>query len=450
MSLISQNPATEEIMNTYKYLTFSSASNEVKKINLEAKNWAKTDFSERSRFLKKLADQLKKNSSKYGKLITLEMGKPIKQAVAEVEKSALACEYYAENAEKFLADQVVKTDAKKSLVTFEPLGTILGIMPWNFPFWQVFRFAAATLAAGNAVVVKHASNVPQCAFAIEEAFNEANFPKVYKNLPIDGKMAQQIIERDLIEGVSLTGSTEAGVRVGEIAGKTLKKCVLELGGMDPYIVLSGANLEKAAEQAVNARFQNCGQSCISAKRFIIENAIYEDFKRLFLEKTQKLIIGDPIDEKTTLGPLARADLRDEVVKLLNQGKKNGGKVLCGGKIPNQKGFFLEPTILEVSNHSIIQEEVFGPVATLINAKNSDEAISIANDSQFGLGASIWGEETEAEKVARSLACGSVAINSMHRSDPRMPFGGLKKSGLGRELGNFGILEFVNVKAISVF
>ncbi|MBI5228099.1 NAD-dependent succinate-semialdehyde dehydrogenase [Candidatus Micrarchaeota archaeon] len=455
--MISQNPATEELLGKFEYWTDKKAIEEVKLSRAKFAEWSSLDLGERCNYLLKVAAVLKKNSRQYGEIMTKEMGKPIKQAVAEAEKCAWVCEYYAKNAEIFLSNELVTTEAKKSYVTYQPLGTILGIMPWNFPFYQVFRFGAATLAAGNTLVVKHASNVPQCAMIIEEVFREAGFPGyVYRNLPISSDSVKKIVNKDLVEGLSLTGSTEAGMKVGGLAGSTLKKVVLELGGSDPFIVLDEADLEKAAKVGVAARFQNNGQSCIAAKRFLLHAKIAEQFKHLFINEIGKQKIGDPMDEKTDIGPLARSDLRDGVENQVNDAVKANAKILCGGnKISGKdgKGYFFEPTAIEVSKNSkaATEEEIFGPVASVIVGSSDEELIEIANNSQYGLGASVWTNNNErAANFIKKLQSGVVAVNNLVKSDPRIPFGGIKKSGLGRELGKAGILEFVNVKSVQIW
>jgi succinate-semialdehyde dehydrogenase/glutarate-semialdehyde dehydrogenase len=450
--MLSINPATEEVMGKFDYMSGKNAIDQAKKSREAFRPWSALDIKERSSYLKKLASVLRKNSKKYGKLITLEMGKPITQSVPEVEKCAWACDYYAENAEEYLADQQVKTEGARSYVMFQPLGTILGIMPWNFPFWQVFRFASSTLAAGNTVVVKHSSNVPQCAMAIEGAFIEAGFPEsVYKNLPVSSDTVKSIVESDLVEGLSLTGSTEAGSKVGELGGRQIKKVVLELGGSDPYIVLDDADLEKCASAAVTARFQNAGQSCIAAKRFIVHSKVAEQFTEIFSQKAQRLVLGNPLDEKTTLGPVARNDLRENLELQLKSAIKDKARVVCGGKRPSGKGYFFEPTIIRADekNRTVMEEEFFGPIASIIVAGSDDQLTKIANSSKYGLSSSVWGSMDRAEKIARKIEAGMVTINAMARSDPRLPFGGIKKSGIGRELGRFGIYEFTNIKSVVI-
>lgn len=446
------NPATGELMKTFNCLTENEALEEVKKSRKAFAEWKNKSIKERVTILKKAGEIIKKNSRKYGELATKEMGKPIKQAVGEVEKCASVCDYYFENAEKFLADEIVKTENKKSFVSFEPLGVILGIAPWNFPFWQVFRSAIPVLAAGNVCLLKHSSNVPQCALAIEDIFSEAGLPKdVFKTLPISGKTAGILVEKDLVDGVSLTGSVEAGKRVGEIAGRNLKKVVFELGGSDPFIVLEDADINFACETGVNARFQNNGQSCAAGKRYIVHRKIAGEFKEKIVKFTKELPIGDPLDEKIIIGPLARDDLRIDLERQLKMAVENGAKILTGGKRVNRKGYFFEPTIIEVKvGNPILQVETFGPLMTIVVAENVEEIINIANSTEFGLGASIWTKDLrKGENIARRIEAGMVFVNGMVKSDSRLPFGGIKKSGIGRELGSYGIKEFVNVKTIVI-
>ena len=451
---LSINPATEEIMAKFEYLDEKKAIIEVKKSRTAFAEWSARDVKERGTYLRKAATVLKKNSRWYGETISKEMGKPIKQAVAEVEKCAWACEYYADNAEEFLKDEMVKIESGKSYVIYQPLGTILGVMPWNFPFWQVFRFASSTLAAGNTIVVKHSSNVPQCGIAIEEVFREAGFPDyVYKNLIISSDTVKSLVTNDCVEGLSFTGSTEAGSKIGELAGRNIKKTVLELGSNDPFIILSNSDPKAAAEVAVTARFQNAGQSCIAAKRFIIHSDVAEEFKETFVKHTEKLVIGDPIDEKTTLGPLARDDLRGNLENQLNLMLKERTKILTGGKRIDGKGYFFQPTVVEAIKDSktVMNEETFGPLASILIGDTDEELLRIANLSKYGLGASVWcSDRNRAESFARKVEAGMVVVNGMVKSAPCLPFGGIKKSGIGRELGKQGIREFVNVKSVLIY
>ncbi len=450
------NPATEEVMKEFKALTQKEAFNEIKKTRSAFKDWSELDIKTRCKYLRKVSGILKRKSRKYGEVITKEMGKPITQARAEVEKCAWVCEYYAKNAEKFLSDEIIKTEAKKSYITFQPLGIILGIMPWNFPFWQVFRFCASALAAGNCIVIKHASNVPQCSLKIEEIFKKANLPdNVFRSLLVTSDAVKPIIENDLVDGISLTGSIEAGKKIGELAGKKIKKAVLELGGNDPFIVLRDAGIKFTCNAGIKARFQNTGQSCIAAKRFIVHKEIADEFKDKFIKFTKELVVGDPMDKETDIGPLARDDLRDkleqQIRRAITQGTQ-GAKILTGGRRIKGKGYFFEPTLMEAKkgNRIVRDEEIFGPAAAIITGRNDEELIEIANATEFGLGASLWSSNLKkAERFAYRLQAGIVSINDLVKSDPRLPFGGIKKSGIGRELSEYGIKEFVNIKSIVV-
>jgi len=385
------------------------------------------------------------------KLATLEMGKTIKSARAEVEKCAWCAEVYADHAAEWLAEQPMKADGKNSVV-FEPVGTILAIMPWNFPFWQVFRCAIPTIVAGNAMMLRHSNQVPQCAMAIEKMFRDAGLD-VFRTVITDHDAVAQLIADDTIAGVSLTGSTEAGQRVAELAGKHLKKVVLELGGSDPFIVLDDANLDVAVKNAVTARTMNNGQSCIAAKRFIVHEKIAEAFSKKFAEAMNALVVGDPMDEKTDVGPLVNASALRKVEEQVQAAVKKGCTVAAGGKRVGKKGYFFKPTVLtKVTKDSpVMHEEVFAPCAAVYIVKNDDEAIAVANTSEFGLGGSVWTKNVaRGEKLARQIEAGAVFVNSIVKSDPRMPFGGVKKSGIGRELGKFGLREFVNVKSVNVY
>lgn len=412
--------------------------------------WQKETLDYRISFLPKLAKTLSDNKQQYAECITNEMHKPITQAIAEVEKCALLCTYYYENAAQFLATKHIKTDASESFVTYEPLGVLLGVMPWNFPFWQVFRFAVPSLMAGNTVVVKHASNVPKSAKLIQTIFEEAGFPKgCYQDLPIPSDEVAKVIANPIIKAVSLTGSEQAGIAVATEAGKHLKKCVLELGGNNAFIVLEDANLEKTVAIAVNARMQNAGQSCIAAKRFIIHENIAEAFTSQLKTTVQKLKTGNPLDKSTQIGSLAREDLAEELEVQVNKSIEMGAKLVCGGK---RTDAFYEPTIL--TNVSVampvFKEETFGPVVVVTTFKTLEEAIELSNTSEFGLGVSVFTQDIETiKKHISSFNEGAVFINEMVKSDPRLPFGGVKKSGYGRELSENGIREFVNVKTVVI-
>lgn len=453
MKLQSINPATEELLGEFEGISFEAALEYGEKARVAQKSWTQKSIKERCALLKNLAKVLRDHGEKSAKLMTLEMGKPIGQSRLEVEKCAWLCDFYAETAPGFLAEESVKTDAKKSYVRFDPLGVVLCIMPWNFPFWQVFRFAAPALAAGNAVILKHASNVPQCALKIEEIFREAGIGDgIFKTLLIDSTTANRLIETDTVDAVSLTGSTQAGARVAEQAGKNLKKCVLELGGSDPFIVLADADVSLACQVALQARTINTGQSCIAAKRFIIEKSVYAEFEKKIIEHFKTLKMGDPLDPNVNIGPLAKKEIRDDLDRQVQDAISKDAKVLAGGKSVTGKGYFFEPTLLTniTPDMAVYGEETFGPVMSLFAVDNADEAIRLANNSEFGLGASIWTKNIElAEKMAAQIESGAVFINGMVKSDPRLPFGGVKKSGFGRELGSYGIKEFVNIKTVVI-
>lgn len=412
--------------------------------------WKTKNLSERLVFLPKLATLLLENKEEYAKVITMEMHKPISQSIAEIEKCALLCNYYYENANSFLATKFIKTEASESFVIYEPLGVILGVMPWNFPFWQVFRFAVPTLIAGNTVVVKHASNVSKSAELIQELFEESGFPNgCYQNLSISSQEVAAVIASPIIKAVSLTGSEQAGIAVATEAGKQLKKCVLELGGNNAFIILEDANLDKAVATAVNARMQNAGQSCIAAKRFLVHENIAKEFVDKFKIALQNLKIGNPLDKETQIGSLARVDLAEELEKQVQQSIQMGAQLIIGGKRNNA---FYEPTILTnvTSQMPVFHQETFGPVVAITAFKNIEEAIALSNESQFGLGVSIFTTDIDFIKTKVSAFNeGAVFINEMAKSDPRLPFGGIKKSGYGRELSEEGIREFVNIKTVYI-
>jgi len=451
MAIQTINPTTGKIEKTFKEHSSNQVMIMIDAVNDAFMEWRKTDFSFRASLMKNTAQILREQKEHYGKILTLEMGKPITQAIAEVEKCALVCEYYADNAERILSEEIVQTDASQSYVRFDPLGIVLAVMPWNFPFWQVFRFAAPTLMAGNVALLKHASNVPMSALAIEEIFLEAGFPKnTFKTLLINSSLVKDVIDHPFVKAVTLTGSEPAGKEVAALCGSKLKKTVLELGGSDPFIVLEDANIDEAVKTAVTARLINNGQSCIAAKRFIVVEKIYDEFEKKFVDAMSKVMIGDPMNKETELGPIAREDLLNELDSQVKQSVKKGAVVLCGGKRINREGFYYEPTILSNLSKGMpaYDEEIFGPVASLIKAKDEDDAIKIANDSEFGLGASLWTSNiSKAKELAVKIESGSVFINGMVKSDPRLPFGGTKNSGYGRELSHYGIKEFVNIKTV---
>jgi succinate-semialdehyde dehydrogenase/glutarate-semialdehyde dehydrogenase len=450
----SVNPANLQTLKTYQPMLPSEVYNIIDLTNKAFEDWKETSFGFRSELMMKAAHVLRTKKEEYSRLMTLEMGKPIAQSRAEVEKCAWVCEYYAENAEKFLNDELIETDASKSFVSFQPLGIVLAVMPWNFPFWQVFRFAAPGLMAGNAGILKHASNVPGCALAIEEVFREAGFPEnLFRSILVPSSQMEEVIKNEKIKAVTLTGSVPAGKSVAKVAGSVLKKTVMELGGSDPYVILEDADFEMAADTCVTARLINAGQSCIAAKRFIIVEKIYDSFEKLFIEKMKSKKMGDPLDESNHLGPQASVALRDELHQQVEKSVKLGAKLLLGGEIPDMKGAWYPPTVLSKVKIGMpaYDEELFGPVAALIEAKDEQEAIRIANDSVFGLGAAVFTCDVKrGEKIAKEkLQAGCCFVNAFVKSDPRLPFGGIKQSGYGRELSSFGIREFVNIKTVYI-
>ncbi|MGB0010324.1 MAG: NAD-dependent succinate-semialdehyde dehydrogenase [Candidatus Sulfotelmatobacter sp.] len=451
MAIATINPATGETLQTFQPLSSSEIEQKLQLAVAAFQAERKTPFAERSRRMRKAADILERDKDKFAKLMTLEMGKPYKAAVAEAVKCTTACRYYAENAEHILADEIIETGAKKSFVRYRPIGPILAVMPWNFPFWQVIRFAAPALMAGNVGLLKHASNVPQCALAIEKLFLEAGFPAgAFQTLLIGSQQVDAILNDPRVVAATLTGSEQAGIEVGVAAAKRIKKVVLELGGSDPFIVMPSADLEAAVATAVEARVINNGQSCIAAKRFIVHESIASDFEKKFVDRMKNLRIGDPFDEKTELGPLATADAVKSLDADVQKTVKAGAKLLTGGHKLELPGNYYAPTVLtNIPKESpAYREEFFGPVASLFRVKDIDEAIRLANDSRFGLGASAWTTDgSERERFINELESGMVFINKMVASDPRIPFGGVKHSGHGRELATNGIREFMNIKTV---
>ncbi|HWP82235.1 MAG TPA: NAD-dependent succinate-semialdehyde dehydrogenase [Bacteroidota bacterium] len=448
------NPATGELIREYAEMNLETVKKTVDACHEAFQKWKRNTCAERSKLMKRVATLLKEKSGELAKLMTEEMGKPIKSGRAEVEKCAWVCDYYAENAEKFLADELIPTDGSKSFVAFQPIGIVLAVMPWNFPFWQVFRFAAPALMAGNTGVLKHASNVTGCALAIEEIFREAGFPEnVFRTLVIGSRKVDAVIEHPLVKAVTLTGSTPAGRAVARKAGEMLKKTVLELGGSDPYIVLEDANLEEAVATCVVGRLINSGQSCIAAKRFIVVEPLVRKFEERMTSLMAGAKIGNPMEEDTVIGPLARHDLRDELHDQVQKSIERGAKCLVGGTIPEGKGAYYPATVLTnvKSGMPAYDEELFGPVASIIAAKDEKDAIRIANDSVFGLGAAVFTSDIRrGERIAKTeLEAGSCFVNAFVKSDPRLPFGGVKESGYGRELSHFGIREFVNIKTVYI-
>jgi succinate-semialdehyde dehydrogenase / glutarate-semialdehyde dehydrogenase len=448
------NPATGELIKTYESHTPDGIEKIINSVDKTWHHWRSTSFMFRSQLMQNLSGLLKSRKDELAMLMALEMGKVKREGLAEIEKCAWVCDYYASNAESFLENEPIATEATKSYVSYQPIGTILAIMPWNFPFWQVFRFAAPTLMAGNTAVLKHASNVPGCAMAIEELFREAGFPEnVFRSLLIGSKQVAKIIQHKAVKAVSLTGSTPAGKSVAAMAGAELKKCVLELGGSDPYLILQDADIDNAVEKCTAGRLLNAGQSCIGAKRFIVEEKVYAHFLELFTHEMAAANFGDPTDEDSTIGPLARIDLRDELHQQVIDSVEKGAEVVIGGEIPHRNGAYYPPTILENVQPGMpaYDEELFGPVAAVIKVKDAKEAIRVANDTDFGLGAAVFtGDVKKGEHIAEmELEAGACFVNDFVKSDPRLPFGGIKTSGFGRELAANGIKEFMNVKTVVV-
>ena len=448
------NPATEQAIDEYEIMPKDEVISVAKDANKSVQEWKQLDISERAEYFRKLAKVLRDNKDEYARLMTTEMGKPIKQSISEVEKCAWTCEVYTDNAAKWLEEETVQADGKKHLVVFEPLGAILSIMPWNFPFWQAFRFGIPTLIAGNTSVLKHSNQVPQCALAIEDAYRKAGFPEnVFRTIITGHEAVAELVKSDLIQGVSLTGSTIAGSKIAELAGRNLKKVVLELGGSDPFIVLNDADADFAAGNAVFGRTLNSGQSCIAAKRFIVMKHVAEEFSKKFAEYTEKLVVDEPMKMETDVGPLVNKDGLNLIESQVKDAIEKGARILTGGKKLERKGYFYKPTVLVniKLDMKVAKEEVFGPVAPVIVVNNEKEAINVANDSEYGLGASVWTrDENKGLKIAKELEAGGVFINSIVKSDPRMPFGGVKKSGFGRELSKYGLREFVNIKGINIY
>jgi len=451
MAIQTINPTTEETVKTFEEFSHEKVNEIIASTHKAFLDWRETSFTERAELMHKAADILRERKRELGEIMTLEMGKPIKQAIAEAEKCAWVCDYYADNAEKILSEEKIETDATESYVRFDPLGVVLAVMPWNFPFWQVFRFAAPALMAGNVGILKHASNVPMCAEEIENIFRQAGFPdNVFRNLIISSKVVKEVIDNPLVKAATLTGSENAGRNVAERSGRNLKKTVMELGGSDPFVTLEDADLEEASSVAVTARMINNGQSCIAAKRFIVVDTVYDEFLHLFTEKMKAVKVGNPMEEETELGPLARKDLMLELHEQVKDSINKGAEAIIGGKPLEGKGYFYPATVLINVKPGMpaYEEELFGPVAAVIKAKDESDVIRIANDSAFGLGASLWTKDVEkAKRLVPKIESGSVFVNGLVKSDPRLPFGGIKLSGYGRELSHYGIKEFVNIKTV---
>lgn len=450
-SFVSVNPTTGKVLKTYRYAPVSELQAVFKQSQQAFLKWKTIPLSHRIVFLVKVGKQLRNHKEAYARMITLEMGKLYTEAVVEVEKCATACDYFCAHAADFLKEEVIQTEYTKSYVRFDPLGTILAIMPWNFPFWQVFRFCIPALLAGNTVLLKHSRVVPGCALMLEKLFTDTGFPKdVFQNVFTDEQGISYLLPH--VQGVTLTGSVEAGRTVAQQCGKHIKPFVLELGGSDPFVVLSDADVELAAQTAVQARFLNCGQSCIAAKRFIVVKEHVKLFADMVVKSVESFVVGNPLESETTLCPLVQEEQVKKLDKQVKLAVKQGAKLLCGGKRLQREGFFYTPTVLiNVKPTSILfQEEVFGPVLPIIVAKDDTEALRLANQSSFGLGASVWTQNIQkAEKIAQGIDAGFVAVNTMVQSDPRLPFGGVKDSGIGRELSRYGLLEFCNIKTVVV-
>jgi succinate-semialdehyde dehydrogenase/glutarate-semialdehyde dehydrogenase len=451
MPFVSLNPATNQVIQAHESWDAPDFERALEKSGSAQQVWAQTSFATRAGILQKVAAQLLTQRDHYATLITLEMGKPLREARAEVEKCAGTSDYYAQHAESFLSAEMIESDAGKSYVAYYPLGVVLAVMPWNFPFWQVFRAAAPALMAGNALVLKHAPNVPQCALAMEAVFRDSGLPEgVFTNLMIEVEQVAGVIASPYVHAVTLTGSEAAGRKVAACAGQHLKKCVLELGGSDPFIVLQDADMELAVNTAVSSRFLNCGQSCIAAKRFILVPQIADEFLRRFKTAMEALKLGDPMEEATQIGPMARLDLRDTLHRQITDSIAQGAVAVTGCKPVEREGFFYQPSILDqvTDKAPAYHEELFGPVAIVIRAADEDDAVRIANETRFGLGSSIWSKDVaRAEQLASRIQAGCTFVNGMVKSDSRLPFGGIKSSGYGRELSRLGILEFVNAKTV---
>jgi acyl-CoA reductase-like NAD-dependent aldehyde dehydrogenase len=446
------NPTTAEIVQEYEIMTKEQINDKVKKARNTFQDW-KRNANKRTDLLHDFANELRKNKETLAKTATTEMGKPIKEARSEVEKCTWVMEYYADNGQIFSTDEVVNTDARKTVIKFQPIGVIGSIMPWNFPYWQALRFAAPSLMIGNTIVLKPASATMQCGIEIEKAFDRAGLPDgVFQTLVGDSSIAESLIDSD-INAVTFTGSVPVGAKVAQRATSQVKKTVLELGGSDPFIVCEDADVEKASSGATKGRFINCGQSCIASKRFIVVKNVANDFIEKFVQKTERLKVGDPLSDDTDIGPLVNASGLKKIDSQVKESVKEGAEVLTGGEQIGKKGYFYKPTVLKNVNPemSIAQEEVFGPVAPIIVADDEVEAIELANNSDYGLGASIWTQDLDkAERLSSSVESGIVSVNNVVASDPRVPFGGVKKSGFGRELSRYGMLEFVNIKSVRLY
>jgi succinate-semialdehyde dehydrogenase/glutarate-semialdehyde dehydrogenase/succinyl-CoA reductase len=446
------NPATEEVLAEYDIMSKEEVNDTVKKAKKTFEDWKK-DFHKRIEFVHRLAEQLRKDRNELARVATKEMGKPLKESLSEIEKCAWVMEFYGDNGQTFIHDEVLNTDARKSFITFEPIGVIGSIMPWNFPYWQALRFAAPSMIAGNTIVLKPASATLQCGIEIENTIKKAGLVDgVFQTLIGNYTVAENLLESD-IDAVTFTGSASVGAKVAQKAGGRLKKCVVELGGSDPFIVCEDADIEKASEGAVKGRFINCGQSCIASKRFFVAKKVANDFIEKFVQKTEKLVVGDPMSEDTDIGPLVNNSGLKTIEEQVSDAVEKGAELLTGGNRIGDKGFFYEPTIIKniTKEMRIEHEETFGPAASITVVEDEKDAITLANDSPFGLGGSVWTQDIDkAEKFSRAIASGMVSVNNVLVSDPRIPFGGIKQSGIGRELSRYGMLEFVNIKSVRFY
>ncbi|MGV3557577.1 NAD-dependent succinate-semialdehyde dehydrogenase [Larkinella arboricola] len=448
MNFTSVNPYTQKKLKSYPALSSQALDQKIKQADQAFNGWSELSLEDRMAYFRKIAAHLRSEKQRYAELMTAEMGKTLKEAMAEIEKCAVGCDYYLANAPRFLADLTIETEAKKSFVAYQPLGIVLAVMPWNFPFWQVFRFAIPSLLAGNVGLLKHAANVSGCSLAIEEIFRACDFPAgVFQSLLIESKTVETVLKDSRVKAVTLTGSEKAGASVASIAGSQIKKSVLELGGSDALIVLADADLEKAAEVAAHSRMQNAGQSCIAAKRFIVEKAVKKEFTDRVLHHIGLIQQGDPMSESTTMGPVARLDLAEAIDKQCADTVQQGARILHGGQ---RDGCNVQPILLDnvKPGMTAFDEETFGPLAVIVEAKDERDAIKLANQSNYGLGSALWTQDLErADRLARQIQAGSVFVNSLMRSDPRVPFGGVKLSGFGRELSEVGMKEFLNIKTV---